>query len=192
MTSSYNKNTLQYHLDMIKKAPEIEAYWKERNKDPKHIHRYYDRNKACRICYQTLLGNAKGTCEAESRERFLALANHRTQALLRLEMKAPTPSGKIYHNVLVYYEDKEWRYESYSNGSHMDWRVEDKIKAQPWLWFQIIFATPCFDKKRFNKFVKNVVEERGGFVTKAGELTKKVKKIKTRRVRRGKKGRNCR
>ena len=174
--TSYNKNTLEYHLNMIKQAPALEAHFKEKNNDPKHIHRYYDRNKACRIVYQTLLGNAKGTCEVETRERFLALAHHRTQAILCLEMKAPTPSGKIYHNVIIYYEDKEWRYESYSNGVHMDWRVEDKITGQPWLWFKIEWATPCFDKKKFKKFVKNVVEEGGGFMTQEREYIKKKRK----------------
>ena len=142
-------------MKTIHNAPRLEEYWMLKYNDPKHIHRYYDRNKACRIAYATAEGKSIGTCVAESKKRFLETIKRRPiQATIAIERdERRSGIGMIYHQAIIYYEDGEWRYETYSNGIHMNFRVKDKIKFHPWDNFQINWMTSAFKEQKFVEFI---------------------------------------
>tara|TARA_R110000744_G_scaffold380443_1_gene501236 strand:- start:5683 stop:6222 length:540 start_codon:yes stop_codon:yes gene_type:complete len=149
------RKIFSHTLKSIHNAPRLEEYWRLKLNDPKHIHRYYDRNKACRIAYATAEGKSIGTCVAESQKRFLKTIKRRPiQAIIAIETdERRSGLGIIYHQAIIYYEDGEWRYETYANGIHYNFRVKDKVQIQPWDNFEITWKTSTFKEQKFVEFI---------------------------------------
>ena len=142
-------------------APAIEQAQREEDNDPKLIYRFYDSNKALRVLNNTLKGlPGIGDCFKESQARFKEM-KHRKQAIITCDMKSPVIKGYIFHCAIVYYKAGEWRYETYSNGSHLDVRLGTKLVYQPWLRWKIYEQSSNFNKKKFTRFVNNKMRQAG-------------------------------
>jgi len=121
-------------------APAEQA--KMREHDPDAIYTYYDRNRAIHMLNDMDKGLQTGTCGAESKERFKSCAGTRKQ--IRVQLTLPTeglfkghPKKHINHWAILYLNDehqdkRRWRYETYSNGKHMDILMCDKFLLQPY------------------------------------------------------------
>ena len=129
-------------LNHILIAPAEQASMRER--DPDCVFRYYDRNRAIRMLGDMANGKVTGTCGQESKDRFKAMSGTRQQ--IRVQLTLPTAVGPAYkdhpkafinHYAILYinpeYDDvRRWRYETYSNGKHMDILMSDKFSYQPY------------------------------------------------------------
>jgi len=152
-----------------------------RKTDPKAMYRYYDRNKAVSILHDMTLGKATGTCGVESEERFKAMSGTRQQ--IRIQVTLPTnvpgldqdhPKKAINHFAIIYHDDeytddiREWRYETYSNGKHMDILMCDKFAYQPFTRIRYhdfeISAALLVDMRNMTNVVQYYALVRYGFI----------------------------
>ena len=131
---------------MVAPSHELEL----RKKDPKAIFRHPDRNKAVKVMWDTMNGNASGTCFKEAEVRFNKLKGTRKQIRLKFRLivginshDADHPSKAINHSAIVYIDEefndsRRWRYESYANGKEFDILLLSKYCHQ-----QMVCQTIC-------------------------------------------------
>jgi len=134
------KEWLRLAMAQIMIAPAEEAKIKEWDADA--IFTYYDRNRAIHMLHQMSKGLQSGTCGVDSKERFKSCSGTRKQ--IRVQLTLPTgpelfkghPKKDINHWAIIYkteHKDKrKWRYETYSNGKHMDILLVEKFLYQPY------------------------------------------------------------
>ncbi len=137
----------------IYQAAELQE--KMRKDDPKAIFSYYDRNRAIHTAIKCSKGQQLGTCGKDSKDRFEDVAGTRRQFRVQLSLAtgglgiAPVYLKKKvinhYANIYIDEENKnagfhKWRYETYSNGKHMDILLWDKLRNQKFVKYNFTHA----------------------------------------------------
>lgn len=155
---SYNNTTFLTYIKAMRDAPALQKQYRKDTGDSKAIFAYYDTNQAARILHNTMTGNhGTGKCVKESAVRFVKMLPRR-QATVKINMEVPKEicsRGFVFHQAIVYQDtDGEWRYETYSNGKHIDYRLTDKFKGQAWITCDIDVHTKDFNIKKFRKKMK--------------------------------------
>ena len=99
----------------------LETWRKMGHKNP--IFYFYDRNAHVRMLYSPIFENeATGTCMNDTQERLKDMSGKRKQVIASwtLHSKYENRDG-AYHMFIIYEDDDgDLRFESYSNGEHMD------------------------------------------------------------------------
>jgi hypothetical protein len=144
----------------INNAPQLEKEMREDLEDDNIIYNYFNRNKAIRIAISTIEGSAKGTCVAESTERFskmLHTGNYKFLSLLRGHQTSSCGvNGIVFHQFITYAlkNKKGWclYYESYSNGLHK--RVPIKYMLNKFITLEesYLYTPPGISKGRNNGY----------------------------------------
>jgi len=150
------KRRIGEEMDKIINAAHFQKQFRKDTNDPLAKLFYYDKNKAMKMCYDTELGYANGTCVKNNKEyaaKLVFSGKHRPNHVQMIKMTLEGHDGKIiYHVAILIKTLLGIRYVSHANGKHLEISWDHKQKSQcPRTLEPLLFAVMNDKQVRWRK-----------------------------------------